>query len=59
MDKCVACAPLRGPYYDDDKRPVHHLKKTQVHISKEWVKPVTRFKDRRRDVMDMRDQFSG
>ena len=60
MDNCVACTTLNRPPYNADKISVRQFVAlfTQGHIPKGLVKPLSQFKDDRRDVMDLHDHFS-
>ena len=60
-DECIACTPLSGPVFDADKRQVHQflVSFTQGELFEDWIKPVKRFKDGRRDMQALRDHFSG
>ena len=62
IDKCVACALLNGPSYDDHKMSVHQFYiffLIQERMSEVWSKPVAQFKGGRRDVTALHGNSSG
>ena len=59
--KAIACAPLIGSIYQADARKVHQLLKSylQAETAEQWIKPLAKHQDGRRDMAALRNHYSG
>ena len=60
-EKAIACAPLTGATYQADARKVHQLLKSylQAETAEQWIKPLEKAKDGRKDMEALRNHYSG
>ena len=60
-EKAIACAPLSGANYQADARRVHQLLKSylQAETAEQWIKPLAKHQDGRRDMAALRNHYSG
>jgi hypothetical protein len=60
-EQAVACAPLAGPTFQADGRKVHQLIKSflQTETAEQWIKPIARHQDGRKDMQALRNHYSG
>ena len=60
-EKAIACAPLFGSNFQADARMVHQLLKSylQAESAEQWIKPLARHQNGRRDMEALRGHYSG
>ena len=60
-EECVAKCPLQGPHFEADARQVHQIitSFTTGETSEQWIKPLRRFQNGRRDFRALRDHYKG
>lgn len=60
-EKAIACAPLTGATYQADARKVHQLLKSylQAETAEQWIKPLEKAQDGRKDMEALRNHYSG
>ena len=60
IEKCVACAPLKGTIFEADSRRVHQVISANVHCeaAKQWIKFIKRKKNRRANMIVLRANSS-
>jgi len=60
-EKSIACAPLTGSNYQADSRKVHQLLKSflQAESAEQWIKPLAKRQDGRKDMEALRGHYSG
>lgn len=61
QERCIARAPLQGTRFEDDARTVHQViaDLTQGHPPEEWISPLKKYKDGRRDIMKLKEHYVG
>ena len=61
LENAIACAPLAGSNFQADARKVHQLLKSylQAESAEQWIKPIARHQDGRRDMEALRKHYSG
>ena len=61
VQKCIACAPLSGVYFEADKRQVHQiiLSFIQGQAVEQWIKSLRKHANGRLDFSSIQDYFSG
>ena len=59
--RTIACAPLNGTHYEDDRYSVYHLllSFTTGQPSEDWIKSTRKNTDGQISMKDLRDHFSG
>ena len=60
-ERAIACAPLTGSNFQADTRKVHQLLKSflQAESAEQWIKPLTKRQDGRKDMEALRGHYSG
>ena len=60
-ERAIACAPLVGSNFQADARKVHQLLKSylQAELAEQWIKPLAKHQDGRKDMEALRNHYSG
>jgi hypothetical protein len=60
-ERAIACAPLVGSNFQADARKVHQLLKSylQAESAEQWIKPLAKHQDGRKDMEALRNHYSG
>ena len=60
IDKAILCAPLKGYYHEADSHKVNQeiVSLTTRQTSKYWIKATLRYRDGRRSMKALMNQFS-
>jgi hypothetical protein len=60
-ERAIACTPLTGSNFQANSRKVHQLLKSylQAGSAKQWIKPLARHQDGRKDMKALRGHYSG
>lgn len=60
-ERAIACAPLNGSNFQADARKVHQLLKSflQAESAEQWIKPLAKHQDGRKDMEALRGHYSG
>jgi hypothetical protein len=61
QERCIARAPMNGTHFEDDARTVHQILAdlTQGHPPEEWISPLKKFYNGRRDLLKLKEHYIG
>ena len=61
VSEMIACAPLHGEHFRADSRRIHQLLKNYLvaETAEQWIKNLEPHADSRRDMLALREHYSG